>query len=87
MLVLILFEGQMMSDDVTGDIENTLEFECVLNNSAQGDSAEREATPIPAVRAAKVKGPSLIWIPTKPIESATFPVNIRLSTQLVAHKQ
>ncbi|KAJ7352708.1 hypothetical protein DFH08DRAFT_1078316 [Mycena albidolilacea] len=65
--------GRMMSGDVAGDIENTFGFEYVLNNSAQEDSAMREATPIPAVRVAKAKGPSLIWIPTKPIESATFP--------------
>jgi hypothetical protein len=89
MLVLILFEGQIMSGDVTGDIQNTLGFEYVLSNSAQEDSAVREATPIPAVRVAKVKVPSLQWIPTNTIESETFQVTIRLqvSVQFVAHKQ
>ncbi|KAJ7325591.1 hypothetical protein DFH08DRAFT_941317 [Mycena albidolilacea] len=65
-------ETGIMSGDVTGDIENTLGFECVLNSSAQEDSAVREATLTPAVRVAKVKGPSLRWIPTNTIESETF---------------
>jgi hypothetical protein len=47
----------------------------------------REAPPTLAVRVAKVKGPDLIWTPTKTIESEIFQVTIRFAIQVVAHKQ
>jgi hypothetical protein len=48
---------------------------------------EATFTPAVTVRAAKVKGPDVIWTPTKIIKLEIFPVNTHLSIQVVTHKQ